>query len=232
MPMIVLVNTINRLLWTSRAVNSNVDIIIPVPYFLTPDKASIPRTVAKFAPHYQHEAGGVTDEFRQLPDLRKSRLWPDVSGVLLRSYLDWHWVSSFLGSDKCDRYQVRIHGPPSTPPRPYMALYFLQCSIERQNCDSSWPRATSQQVAFTNTSCVRDSRLPGDVGRCGWQGAPCQVNGTVSNCALRKLILAIPPRPAPLIIPIQPSPRFVAVAYAQGMFFAIPPSSPLLKSRS
>ena len=30
---------------------------IPGPYCLTPDKASIPRTVAKSAPLYQHEAG-------------------------------------------------------------------------------------------------------------------------------------------------------------------------------
>jgi hypothetical protein len=179
----------------------------------------MPRTVAKFAPLYQHEAGGVTDEFRQLPDLGKPRQWPDVSGVLLRSYLDW--VSSFFGRVRpLSGFGTKTHGPPSTPPRPHMALYFLQCSIERQNCDSSWPRATSQQTAFTNTSCVRDPRIPGgDVGRCGWQGAPCQVNGTVSNCASRKFILAIPPRPAPLIISIQPTPRSVAMAYAQGMFF-------------
>jgi hypothetical protein len=35
-------------------------------------------------------------------------------------------------------------------------------------------------VFITNQSCVRDQRLDGDVGRCGFPGAPCIVNETTS----------------------------------------------------
>jgi hypothetical protein len=64
--------------------------------------------------------------------------------------------------------------------------YYLQCNISLQDCNALYPRATSQQAAFTANSCVQDPRLGGNIGRCGWAGAACYVNDTVSNCASRE----------------------------------------------
>lgn len=61
-----------------------------------------------------------------------------------------------------------------------------QCNIDRQDCPTLYPDygQTYRPFAFTNQSCVRDLRMEGNIGRCGFPGAPC-VTDTVtrdSNC--------------------------------------------------
>jgi hypothetical protein len=59
-----------------------------------------------------------------------------------------------------------------------------QCNLTLQDCASLYPRSYLQElVPFSDRSCIRDVRLEENIGRCGWPGAPCIVNGSYSNCA-------------------------------------------------
>ena len=69
-------------------------------------------------------------------------------------------------------------------------VYKYQCNIDLQDCPTLYPDGLTgtyafgrSTVKFTNQSCVRDLRLEGNIGRCGFPGAPCITNETVSNCA-------------------------------------------------
>jgi hypothetical protein len=70
-----------------------------------------------------------------------------------------------------------------------MAVDF-QCNIDLQDCPTLYPEGLTKtyefrksNVKFTNRSCVRDLRLEGNIGRCGFPGASCIVDETASNCA-------------------------------------------------
>jgi len=65
-----------------------------------------------------------------------------------------------------------------------MSSYYLQCSLELQDCTKLYPLG-SGYLPFTNQSCVRDTRLPGKVGRCGFPGAACVLDevSRLDNCA-------------------------------------------------
>jgi hypothetical protein len=60
-----------------------------------------------------------------------------------------------------------------------MPLDFV-CNLTLQDCASLNPGLIP---AFLDKSCAQDIRLEGNIGRCGWSGAPCVVNGSSSNCA-------------------------------------------------
>ncbi|KAF8157047.1 hypothetical protein B0H34DRAFT_711809 [Crassisporium funariophilum] len=64
-------------------------------------------------------------------------------------------------------------------------MVFLQCNLDIQDCPSLYPRKYRHDPPFTNQSCVRDARLDGNIGRCGFPGAPCIVDhlGGHDNCA-------------------------------------------------
>lgn len=68
-------------------------------------------------------------------------------------------------------------------------VYKYQCDIDKQNCNDIYPQGLTAYpydpvtVFFNNQSCVRDQRLEGNVGRCGFPGASCIVNVSTSNCA-------------------------------------------------
>ena len=57
-------------------------------------------------------------------------------------------------------------------------VYVLECSIDNQDCATLYPKPPGGPyfIPFTDKSCVRDNRLEGNVGRCGFPGAPCQVD--------------------------------------------------------
>jgi len=68
--------------------------------------------------------------------------------------------------------------------------YYLECSIALQNCESLWPpygNNYTQAREWQNGSCVRDQRLPGQIGRCGFPGAPCTITNGFSDCGWGKL---------------------------------------------
>ena len=69
-------------------------------------------------------------------------------------------------------------------------VYKFECSLEKQDCATLYPSTQVIQgrdpdkLPFTNQSCVRDNRLEGNVGRCGFPGAPCIVDARgEDNCA-------------------------------------------------
>jgi len=68
--------------------------------------------------------------------------------------------------------------------RTIMANLAYNCSISKQDCAIHNP-LYSYNHGFTSSSCV--SYRPwytGDVGICGWAGAPCTIFGNVSsNCS-------------------------------------------------
>ncbi|KDR70432.1 hypothetical protein GALMADRAFT_144729 [Galerina marginata CBS 339.88] len=61
----------------------------------------------------------------------------------------------------------------------------LQCSLSAQNCRSLYlPSGSLHKLPYTSQSCVNDTRLQGNVGRCGFPGAPCVIDGDGNdNCA-------------------------------------------------
>ncbi|KAF9560643.1 hypothetical protein CPC08DRAFT_818120 [Agrocybe pediades] len=62
----------------------------------------------------------------------------------------------------------------------------LECDIPSQNCASLFSRTNSTliKLQYQSGSCVRDPRLPGNVGRCGFPGAACAVDPKGNdNCA-------------------------------------------------
>ncbi|KAF8157046.1 hypothetical protein B0H34DRAFT_711804 [Crassisporium funariophilum] len=60
--------------------------------------------------------------------------------------------------------------------------FYLQCSIDSQDCPALYDRLPP----FTNQSCVKDVRLEGNVGRCGFAGAPCDVAPDgIDNCGFQ-----------------------------------------------
>ncbi|KAF5312946.1 hypothetical protein D9619_003801 [Psilocybe cf. subviscida] len=66
--------------------------------------------------------------------------------------------------------------------------YKYQCSLTAQDCAALYHSRNStsgpSKLPFTNKSCVRDARLEGNVGRCGFPGAPCVLQGNgMDNCA-------------------------------------------------
>jgi len=62
-------------------------------------------------------------------------------------------------------------------------VYKFECSLDKQDCAKLY-RATSDRSRFTSKSCVRDNRLEGNVGRCGFPGAPCTIDSRRhDNCA-------------------------------------------------
>jgi hypothetical protein len=66
---------------------------------------------------------------------------------------------------------------------PSMANDSRTCSISHQDCATLYTFPGSS-IPFTNTSCVPYTPwLSGDVGVCGWVGAPCETAGTGSNCS-------------------------------------------------
>jgi hypothetical protein len=66
-------------------------------------------------------------------------------------------------------------------------VYKFECSLEKQDCATLYPSTqgrNSSKLPFTSQSCVRDNRLEGNVGRCGFPGAPCIIDsGGQDNCA-------------------------------------------------
>ena len=65
-------------------------------------------------------------------------------------------------------------------------VYKFECSLEKQDCAALYPSTKgrdSDKLPFTSQSCVRDSRLEGNIGRCGFPGAHCTVDSGRNNCA-------------------------------------------------
>ncbi|KDR69929.1 hypothetical protein GALMADRAFT_255234 [Galerina marginata CBS 339.88] len=61
-------------------------------------------------------------------------------------------------------------------------VYKLQCNLATQDCASLYP-ATGSNPPYASGSCVRDARLEGNVGRCGFPSAVCAVNAQgKDNC--------------------------------------------------
>jgi hypothetical protein len=59
----------------------------------------------------------------------------------------------------------------------------LECSLEKQDCAQLYPKSPNGQP-YTSQSCVRDKRLEGNVGRCGFPGAPCLIDSNgQDNCS-------------------------------------------------
>jgi hypothetical protein len=65
--------------------------------------------------------------------------------------------------------------------------YKFECSLEKQDCATLYPSNQGRdpyKLPFTSQSCVRDNRLEGNIGRCGFPGAPCTVDSNKNdNCA-------------------------------------------------
>ena len=65
-----------------------------------------------------------------------------------------------------------------------MANTSRTCSISRQDCATLYTFPGSS-IPFTNSSCVPYTPwYSGDVGICGWVGAPCGTAETGSNCSV------------------------------------------------
>jgi len=66
-------------------------------------------------------------------------------------------------------------------------VYQFECSLDKQDCATLYPGTQGRdlyRLPFTSQSCVRDNRLEGNVGRCGFPGAPCNVDSRgQDNCA-------------------------------------------------
>ena len=66
-------------------------------------------------------------------------------------------------------------------------VYKFECSLDKQDCATLYPGTQGRiiyKLPFTSQSCVRDNRLEGNVGRCGFPGAPCIVDSRgQDNCA-------------------------------------------------
>ena len=64
-----------------------------------------------------------------------------------------------------------------------MANRSRTCSLSQQNCDELYPNRNTA-LDYTRESCVPDTPwFTGDVGICGWVGAPCTARGGGSNCS-------------------------------------------------
>lgn len=83
-------------------------------------------------------------------------------------------------------------------------MFKLQCSLEAPDCMTLYPGTQGRipsKLPFTNQSCVRDARLDGNVGRCGFPGASCIVDSRGhENCAgggeqpaIKSLVIAYNP---------------------------------------
>jgi hypothetical protein len=66
-------------------------------------------------------------------------------------------------------------------------VYKFECSLEKQDCATLYPSTQGRipyKLPFTSQSCLRDNRLEGNVGRCGFPGAPCIIDSRgQDNCA-------------------------------------------------
>ena len=60
-------------------------------------------------------------------------------------------------------------------------VYKLECSLEKQDCATLYPTPPGglYHIPYTDQSCVRDNRLEGNVGRCGFPGAFCSVDNII-----------------------------------------------------
>src|SRR5262245_34515395 len=108
-----------------------------------------------------------------------------------------------------------------------MALKY-QCNIDLQDCPILYPEGLTgtyqfgtSDVKFTHESCVRDQRLEGNVSRCGFPGAPCIVNETVSNCAsgasFKFMLYSVwPRRPIMILSMFKAKRRYVSKVFVKG----------------
>ena len=106
-------------------------------------------------------------------------------------------------------------------------VFKFQCSLEAQDCMTLYPGTQGRvpsKLPFTNQSCVRDPRLDGNVGRCGFPGAPCIVDSRgQDNCAGGES--SEQPAPKSLVITYNPSQlaryHFAGMANAEGQYHYI-----------
>jgi hypothetical protein len=77
-----------------------------------------------------------------------------------------------------------VHRPSrSCPTVRYIMANRRNCSLSEQDCGALYPFPNTS-IPYTSESCVPDIPwFTGDVGICGWVGAPCHARGNGSNCS-------------------------------------------------
>ena len=71
-----------------------------------------------------------------------------------------------------------------------MAFLQLNCSISKQDCAKYNIPGEHDIAPFDSSSCVPYTPwLQGDMGVCGWVGAPCKVDSTSgdANCSMSRI---------------------------------------------